>query len=360
MATDEEPPFPTPILPYHRAEYPAINPTRPELSSKGKNVLVTGGGIGVGADIATAFARSGAAHIGLVGRRANHLEANKAAIEAAYPGVKVTALTADLADGDSTTAAVQKFAAATPSGKIDVLVANAGHQSALAPFDSVARDDFWTSFEVNNRGTFDLLRAFGPLAAPGAVVLNVSTGMVQRQYMPGSPSYHASKAAAVVLFNYWAFEHPEVRVVHFHPGIFPTEMGNKTTVALGFEMPQDNRECFFFFLSLSNKSGRKRNKERERNVNHHRVHSQPARRLRRVGGQPRGGVPGRAPAALRLGALGCRRPQIQGGRDQGRPQPVHLQPDRRRVAEWLDGGAVVAAAGRGCGARKRGWMDCLG
>ncbi|KAK3374197.1 hypothetical protein B0T24DRAFT_289569 [Lasiosphaeria ovina] len=240
MATDEEPPFPTPILPYHRAEYPAINPTRPELSSKGKNVLVTGGGIGVGADIATAFARSGAAHIGLVGRRANHLEANKAAIEAAYPGVKVTALTADLADGDSTTAAVQKFAAATPSGKIDVLVANAGHQSALAPFDSVARDDFWTSFEVNNRGTFDLLRAFGPLAAPGAVVLNVSTGMVQRQYMPGSPSYHASKAAAVVLFNYWAFEHPEVRVVHFHPGIFPTEMGNKTTVALGFEMPQDN------------------------------------------------------------------------------------------------------------------------
>jgi hypothetical protein len=33
----------------HSSEYPAVNPTRPELSAKGKNVLITGGSSGIGA-----------------------------------------------------------------------------------------------------------------------------------------------------------------------------------------------------------------------------------------------------------------------------------------------------------------------
>ncbi|KAK3685193.1 hypothetical protein B0T22DRAFT_442385 [Podospora appendiculata] len=217
---------PTPITPYHTKAYPAIDPTRPELSSKGKSVLITGGGSGIGAEVAIAFAKSGAAHIGLVGRRANRLEQVKASIEADYPGVQVHALPADLADGASTTAAVKAFAAAVgPGNKIDVLVANAGYLNTSVPLDDLTETDFWTSFEVNVKGAFNLLRAFGPVAAAGAVVINVSSGIAHFAYLPGYSGYHASKIAAVKLFDHFNAEHPGVRVTHLHPGVLATEMG---------------------------------------------------------------------------------------------------------------------------------------
>ena len=37
-------PFPSPTLKWHDKAYQSILPTRPELSAKGKNVLVVGGG----------------------------------------------------------------------------------------------------------------------------------------------------------------------------------------------------------------------------------------------------------------------------------------------------------------------------
>jgi hypothetical protein len=40
------PPFPSPTSKYHDTTYASISPTRPELSVKGKTVVVTGGGTG--------------------------------------------------------------------------------------------------------------------------------------------------------------------------------------------------------------------------------------------------------------------------------------------------------------------------
>ncbi|KAK3328223.1 hypothetical protein B0T19DRAFT_461636 [Cercophora scortea] len=220
--------LPTPITPYHKKAYPAIDPTRPELSSKGKSVLITGGGSGIGAEVAIAFAKSGAAHIGLVGRRANRLEQVKVSIEKDYPAVKVHALPADLIDLASTTAAVKAFAAAVPGNKIDVLIANAGYLNDQVPLDKIDEADFWTSFEINVKGAFNLLRAFGPVAAADAVVINVSTGIAHYAYLPGYSGYHASKLAAVKVFDHFRVEHPGVRVSHLHPGVLATEMGSKS------------------------------------------------------------------------------------------------------------------------------------
>jgi hypothetical protein len=44
----------------HRDVYPAISPSRPELSQAGRVVLVTGGGTGVGHSIARSFVRASA------------------------------------------------------------------------------------------------------------------------------------------------------------------------------------------------------------------------------------------------------------------------------------------------------------
>jgi len=48
--------------------YPAVSPTNPALSSKGKIVIITDGGSGIGAATALSFAKSGARAIIITGR----------------------------------------------------------------------------------------------------------------------------------------------------------------------------------------------------------------------------------------------------------------------------------------------------
>lgn len=37
-----QPPYPSPVATWHNDTYDSINPTRPELSQKGKTVIITG------------------------------------------------------------------------------------------------------------------------------------------------------------------------------------------------------------------------------------------------------------------------------------------------------------------------------
>ena len=247
MSTDAAPPLPTPILPYRSKTYSAIDPTKPEVSSKGKTILITGGGAGIGKATALSFAKSGAAHIGIIGRRANLLDSVKKEIESAYPDTKVYTFAGDLVDTASITSAVHNFGAALKTAtsnqdaKIDVLVAGAGYLNDLVSFDEIDPQDFWYTFEANVKGSFDLLRAFGPLAAPDAVVLNVSSGAAWLPCMPGANNmpYVSSKIAAIRVFDYFAGARPGIRLVHLHPGIVGTEMGNKAADA-GAGFPFDD------------------------------------------------------------------------------------------------------------------------
>jgi hypothetical protein len=59
QAPKMETPFPTKTS--HKTAYPAISPTRPELTAKGKTIVITGGGTGIGAETALYFAKAGAA-----------------------------------------------------------------------------------------------------------------------------------------------------------------------------------------------------------------------------------------------------------------------------------------------------------
>ncbi|KAJ3526328.1 hypothetical protein NM208_g11110 [Fusarium decemcellulare] len=80
-------------------------------------------------------------------------------------------------------------------------------------------DDWWKSFEISVRGNFNLIRAFHPLAAPGASVVHVSTAAIHLEYMEGFSGYRSSKIAAYKLFQWYAYENPNISVVQFHPGL---------------------------------------------------------------------------------------------------------------------------------------------
>ncbi|KAK3325960.1 hypothetical protein B0H66DRAFT_144341 [Apodospora peruviana] len=244
MATEEAPfQFPTPITPYHSKAYPAIDPTRPELSTKGKNIVITGAGAGIGYEMALRFAKSGAANIGIIGRRAALLESAKTTIESASPDTKVHVLVTDIVDSAALQAAADTFIAALPESnkKIDVLVANASYLMKIKAIEESDPTDWWDTFEINVRGSFNLLRAFGPaVATDGGVVINVSSGAAHLPYIPGYAAYHSSKLAAIKVFDYYGIEHPGVRVVHMHPGVIMTEMGVAASTGGGPKMPVDD------------------------------------------------------------------------------------------------------------------------
>src|ERR1700753_2244087 len=97
---------PTPKQPV--TSYPSIDPRRPELSVKGKTVVITGAGVGIGRETAKEFALAGPKDIHIIGRTKATLEETKSIIAKEAPNVAVTIHIADVADET----AIQKAAKA--------------------------------------------------------------------------------------------------------------------------------------------------------------------------------------------------------------------------------------------------------
>jgi hypothetical protein len=74
--------------------YKEIEPSNFEGTFKGKVVLVTGSGRGIGKEIALSFAKSGAA-VAITGRTKSEVEESSQDVRAKVPGVKVIGVVAD-------------------------------------------------------------------------------------------------------------------------------------------------------------------------------------------------------------------------------------------------------------------------
>lgn len=134
-------PFPSPVKEWHNDTYASIDPKRPELSAKGKKIVITGGGYGIGRGTAIAFAEAGAAGIAILGRKEAPLLETKEFIENKY-NIPVTTHVADVTDESAVKKAAQKI------GEWHVLDMNAGYFSAPATALEISADEWWKSFEV--------------------------------------------------------------------------------------------------------------------------------------------------------------------------------------------------------------------
>lgn len=124
--------FPTYTKKWHTKPYPAISPLRPELASKGKVVIITGGGTGIGLSIAKAFAQAGASQIGIIGRREYILKlAIKEIAKCSTTGAKIEYAVADVTKAVEINAAFTTLA--EKLGEIDIFVSNACYLSQPAP-----------------------------------------------------------------------------------------------------------------------------------------------------------------------------------------------------------------------------------
>ncbi|KAL4731487.1 hypothetical protein ACLX1H_000455 [Fusarium chlamydosporum] len=198
---------------WHNEPYPFISPTRPELSASGKNVVITGGGHGIGQAISVAFAQANAKSVAILGRTLNRLETAVAAIKAANPSTTVFFEVADTTKRESVVKALENIVEKT--GKIDIFVANAGILPVHGPVVGYPEEELLRSLMINVLGAFNSIQAFIPLAAPGAKLFNTSSGIGHWQpndQVTGDFAYAAAKAAAIKLFDYVAFENPTLHV----------------------------------------------------------------------------------------------------------------------------------------------------
>jgi len=203
------------------------------MKFQGKVVLVTGASRGIGAAIATAFAREGATVA------INHLSNDAAAAEVVAAcraaGGDAWAAKADVASAPAVQAMVD--AVVRELGPIDIVVNNAFRPYAFDPqrrtlFDDLHWSDYQAQFDGAVGGAFNVCRAVLPLfkqRAQGAIV-NIASNLVEHPVVPYH-DYTTAKASLVAFSRNLATELGPlgIRVNCVAPGlVYPTQASEST------------------------------------------------------------------------------------------------------------------------------------
>ena len=163
----------------------------------GRTAVVTGGGSGLGAAIATALHDAGAELV-LVGRDEVRLEGVVGRL-----GSRARALACDVADP----ASVDRLGATLHDTEVSILVNNAGVAGPVAALTDISVEEWDEVFDVNVRGTFLMCRAIlpGMIARGAGDVINIASVSGKRPLAHRTP-YTASKMAVIGLTSTLAFE----------------------------------------------------------------------------------------------------------------------------------------------------------
>ena len=192
----------------------------------GRSAIVTGGGSGIGRDMAQALAEAGA-NLVLCARKVERCE--QAAGELAELGVKTLGLRCDVRDPEEVQRVVDR--ATEELGRIDILVNNAGTSWGAAP-EEVPLEGWQKVIDVNLTGVFLFSQAAGRTMiadGSGGKIVNIASvaglGGAPAEVMNAIP-YHASKGGVIAftrdLACKWARHGINVNAIA--PGWFPSDM----------------------------------------------------------------------------------------------------------------------------------------
>ncbi len=190
--------------------------------------LVTGGGRGIGENIARELAVAGM-QVAVTGRTAEQ-------VEHVAEEIHGRALVGDVSKRDD----VERWAAEV--GDVDLLVCNAG---ISGPNDPLADpDEWWQTFETNVLGVYLCNHAFAPrmVERGGGRIVNVSSGAAYQPMggMAPATAYTASKAAVHRFSEVLAYSlaPQNVFVFSISPGLVRTEMTKRFPDSLPWTPPE--------------------------------------------------------------------------------------------------------------------------
>ncbi|XP_053607276.1 L-xylulose reductase-like [Plodia interpunctella] len=185
-----------------------------EISFKGKRILVTGAGQGIGRGIAVELWRAGA-NIVALSRTRSHLEA----LQSEYPSIDIVDV--DIADWNKTREVVESL------GHFDALVNNAA-VAICEPFLECSAESYDKTFNVNVKAVLNISQIVAKKMVEnktrGAIV-NISS-QASKAALTDHAIYSASKAALDALTRAMALElGPHgIRVNAVNPTVIMTEM----------------------------------------------------------------------------------------------------------------------------------------
>ncbi|WP_066308614.1 SDR family oxidoreductase [Bacillus sp. FJAT-29814] len=191
----------------------------------GKVAIVTGGGRGLGQQIAEGFAESGA-HVVVCSRK---LEAcQEVSEELKKLGVESLALKCDVANPEDVRNVVEKTM--EKFGRIDILVNNSG-ASWGAPAEEMPLEAWQKVMNVNVTGTFLMSQAVGRvmIEQKAGKIINIASVAGLKGSNPkymNAIGYNASKGAVVTFTKDLAVKWGQhgIYVNAIAPGFFPTKM----------------------------------------------------------------------------------------------------------------------------------------
>jgi NAD(P)-dependent dehydrogenase (short-subunit alcohol dehydrogenase family) len=201
-----------------------------QFDLSGQSAIVTGGGSGLGRQMADALAELGA-NVILCARKPERCEQAAAEIRSAY-GVHALGLPCDVRDRAAIDAVVER--AVTDFGRVDVLVNNSGTTWAADP-ETISAEGWQKVIDVNLTGLFFFSQSAGRVMIEQGrgKIVNVASVMgfqgVLTEAMNAIP-YNASKGGVVALTRDLAVKWARhgVLVNALAPGWFPSEMSSHT------------------------------------------------------------------------------------------------------------------------------------
>ncbi|WP_226657662.1 SDR family oxidoreductase [Pseudalkalibacillus hwajinpoensis] len=203
----------------------------------GKTAIVTGGGRGLGKQIAEGFAEAGA-NVVICSRKREACEAVSEELKAA--GVKSLAFECDVTNQEQVQAVVDETM--KEFGRIDILVNNSG-ASWGAPVVEMPLQAWHKVMEVNVTGTFLFAQAVGKemIKQKSGKIINIASvaglGGADPRYMDAI-GYNTSKGAVITFTKDLAVKwgNYNINVNAIAPGFFPTKMSKGLIEAGGERM----------------------------------------------------------------------------------------------------------------------------
>ncbi|RFU63084.1 3-ketoacyl-ACP reductase [Bacillus sp. V59.32b] len=221
-------------------------------SLKGKTALITGAGRGIGRAAAIALAQEGV-NVGLIGLNMSNLE--KVAADLAQYDVEVSAASADVADLDAVSHAVEHIK--SDLGAINILINNAGI-AKFGEFMELTPEEWENIIKVNLMGVYNVTRAVlpGMIEQKAGDIINISSSAGQRGAAVTS-AYSASKFAVLGLTESLMLEvrKHNIRVSALTPSTVATDLAIETNLTDGnpekVMQPEDLAEFMVAQLKLN-------------------------------------------------------------------------------------------------------------